>query len=147
MTVDFPAIPEFQKLTIKQKRFVAGYCVHFNATRAAKEAGYSEKTAYSIGHNLLMNVEIKAAIKAFSEQIMSTDETTLDLRILLELKSIAFEEGHAEDEYIYDKNGEKIGIIKRDRLNALKMLGEYRELFTKKIHHSGEVTIIKDDIN
>ena len=33
-----------------------------NASSAAREAGYSEKTAGQIGHALLKNVEIKAAI-------------------------------------------------------------------------------------
>jgi len=33
------------KLTPKQKRFVEEYLIDLNATRAAKAAGYSEKTA------------------------------------------------------------------------------------------------------
>ena len=37
------------RLTDKQKRFVEEYLVDLNATEAAKRAGYSEKTAYSIG--------------------------------------------------------------------------------------------------
>ena len=36
------------KLTDKQKRFVDEYLVDLNATAAAKRAGYSEKTAYSM---------------------------------------------------------------------------------------------------
>ncbi len=48
--------------TDKQKLFVAAYVAKPNATKAAKTAGYSEKTAYSQGQRLLKNVEIRKAI-------------------------------------------------------------------------------------
>jgi len=41
------------KLTNKQRAFIDEYLLDFNATRAARKAGYSEKTAYSIGSRLL----------------------------------------------------------------------------------------------
>lgn len=41
------------KLTPKQKRFVEEYLVDCNATQAAIRAGYSPKTAYSIGQENL----------------------------------------------------------------------------------------------
>lgn len=40
---------ELQKLTPKLIRFVDEYLVDLNATQAAIRAGYSTKTAYSIG--------------------------------------------------------------------------------------------------
>jgi phage terminase small subunit len=49
-------------LNNKQKKFVEEYLKSMNATKAAKNSGYSEKTAYSIGQRLLKNVEIQAAI-------------------------------------------------------------------------------------
>ena len=49
-------------LTTKQRLFVDEYIIDFNATQAAIRAGYSEKTAYSIGANLLKKVEIENAI-------------------------------------------------------------------------------------
>ena len=64
-----------RELTHKQQRFIEEYCVDFNATQAAIRAGYSEKTAYSIGQRLLKNVEIKAAIEArIKKKTMSADE-------------------------------------------------------------------------
>ena len=45
-------------LTEKQARFVAEYLVDLNATEAAIKAGYSEKTAYSIGFENLRKPEI-----------------------------------------------------------------------------------------
>jgi phage terminase small subunit len=52
-----------QELTDKQKSFVENYVLTLNATDAAKKAGYSEKTAYSIGSENLTKPEIKKAIK------------------------------------------------------------------------------------
>jgi phage terminase small subunit len=42
--------------------FCESYARYGNATRAAKEAGYSEKTAYSQGHRLLKDADIQAGI-------------------------------------------------------------------------------------
>ena len=47
------------KLTEKQKKFVDEYLIDLNATQAAIRAGYSEKTARSIGQRLLTNVDIQ----------------------------------------------------------------------------------------
>lgn len=50
-------------LNNKQEAFVQAYLRTFNATQAAKDAGYSEKTAYSYGQQLLKNLEIAARVK------------------------------------------------------------------------------------
>lgn len=49
-------------LNVRQQKFVDAYFVSGNATQSAKDAGYSEKTAYSQGHDLLKRPEIKAAL-------------------------------------------------------------------------------------
>lgn len=46
----------------KQKRFADEFIKLGNATQAALNAGYSEKTSYSHGQRLLKNVEIKEYI-------------------------------------------------------------------------------------
>lgn len=46
------------KLTEKQQRFVEAYIETGNATKAALMAGYSKKTAYSIGNENLKKPEI-----------------------------------------------------------------------------------------
>jgi phage terminase small subunit len=48
-----------RELNERQKLFCRYYVQENNATRAALLAGYSEKTAYSIGFNLLKKVEIQ----------------------------------------------------------------------------------------
>lgn len=49
-------------LTAKQDAFVQEYLIDLNATQAAIRAGYSEKTAYSVGHENLSKPEIAEAI-------------------------------------------------------------------------------------
>ncbi|MGO1061529.1 terminase small subunit [Acinetobacter lwoffii] len=50
-------------MTDKQRRFVDKYLIGLNAIQAAIRAGYSEKTARSIGQRLLTNVDIQKAIE------------------------------------------------------------------------------------
>lgn len=55
-----------KKLTVRQQAFVAhlfGDCAG-NATRAARAAGFSAKTARQAGARLLSNVDIQRAIRA-----------------------------------------------------------------------------------
>lgn len=75
-------------LNAKQKIFVAEYLVDKNATRAAKTAGYSKKTAHSQGPRLLENVEIAEAIeKGIARQVRHAE-----LR--------ALQEGFSKDDWL-----------------------------------------------
>lgn len=56
-------------MTPKQKRFIEAYTG--NATKAAIAAGYSEKTACSIGERLLRNVDIREAIQLREKERLS----------------------------------------------------------------------------
>ncbi|MEJ9164039.1 terminase small subunit, partial [Paenibacillus graminis] len=57
------------ELTDKQRMFVLEYMRDFNATRAAMAAGYSMRTAYSIGWENLRKPEIQAEITRMKEQM------------------------------------------------------------------------------
>lgn len=66
---------EPKPLTRKQQVFVAEYLKCWNASEAARRAGYSEKTAYAIGSELLRKPEIKELVDACLQEIqMSADE-------------------------------------------------------------------------
>lgn len=80
------------RLTEKQARFVAEYLVDMNATEAAKRAGYSEKTAYSIGFENLRKPEIQEAIQAAMAERAKRTEITQDM-VLRELAKVAFSNG------------------------------------------------------
>jgi phage terminase small subunit len=64
-----------QKLTDLQKLFVEHYLIHWNAARAAREAGYSEKSAKIIGFQNLQKPHIRKYIEErLSEAAMSANE-------------------------------------------------------------------------
>lgn len=66
---------EAKKLTNKQQVFIDEYLKCFNASKAARQAGYSVKGAYQQGWALLRIPEIQAEIKSrLDEAHMSADE-------------------------------------------------------------------------
>ena len=67
-------------LSNKQTAFINEYLIDFNATQAAIRAGYSERSAYSIGQENLKKPVIAEAIKArIDERAMTADEVLLRL--------------------------------------------------------------------
>lgn len=68
-------------LTTKQQAFVEAYLSNgFNATQAALSAGYSEKTARSIGSENLTKPDISEVIQQrIAEMTMSADEALMRL--------------------------------------------------------------------
>jgi phage terminase small subunit len=76
-------------LTAKQQRFVDEYLIDLNATQAAIRAGYSEKTAYSIGNENLSKPEITKAIEGAQTARAKRTEITAD-RVLTELGKLGF---------------------------------------------------------
>ena len=67
-----------KKLTPKQAAFVAEYLVDLNATQAAIRAGYSAKTAGSVGAENLSKPEIAAAIAEAQQKRAERTEITQD---------------------------------------------------------------------
>lgn len=59
-------------MNIRQEKFCSEYVLSGNATEAAIKAGYSEKTAYSIGVRLLKNVEITKKIAEYKKEVETT---------------------------------------------------------------------------
>lgn len=149
-----------KKLTEKQKRFVQEYIKDLNATAAAKRAGYSEKTAYSMGQRLLKNVEVQTAIQKGIEKRQARTEITQD-RVLQELAAIAFANGidYAQivsgtatlydTEKLTDRQKAAIISIKQtkdgveiklgSKLKALELLGKHLGMF------SGEHEALEDE--
>jgi phage terminase small subunit len=62
-------------LTKRQALFIVRYLETLNAKKAAIEAGYSAKTAHSIGHENLNKPELKSIIElGFNQKVMSRGE-------------------------------------------------------------------------
>lgn len=143
-------------LNRKQQAFVNAYIINgFNATQAAITAGYSENTAYSIGHENLRKPEIKAAINAvFDEYAMSAAEVLARLTEIArgDIADIIGNSGVADMEYA--RANYATGLIKRmkrktvtsedsdicedeievyDKLDALKTLAKYHKLLTDRV--------------
>lgn len=76
-------------LTAKQRRFVEEYLVDLNATQAAIRAGYSSKTAASIGEENLRKPDIAKAVQEAQEARSKRTEITQDM-VLAELAKIGF---------------------------------------------------------
>lgn len=98
-----PKIPK--KLTNKVKVFIAEYCRMgngFNATQAAIKAGYSKKTAYSVGNENLKKPEIKKAISDYMDAVIGQYKDTLEYELLNYYKIRAF----YDPSDIVDANGQ-----------------------------------------
>jgi len=142
-------------LAVKQLRFVEEYPKDWNATAAAKRAGYSEKTAYSQGQRLLKHVEVKAAIDERIRQLtMSADEVLLRLAqharadlsdVVDDDKTLnwkrAREAGktHLIKTLSVTDKGERVQL--HDPQRALELIGRAQGLFIDKVEHSGAVRV------
>lgn len=76
-------------MTDKQLKFCLEYLVDLNATAAAKRAGYSEKTAASIGQENLIKPEIQEEIQRQQDKRSNRTQITADI-VLQELAKIGF---------------------------------------------------------
>ncbi len=76
-------------MTDKQKRFCEEYMIDLNATQAAIRAGYSPKTAYSIGEENLKKPDIQSRIAQLQAEQSRRTGVSAD-RVVRELAKIAF---------------------------------------------------------
>lgn len=153
-------------MTPKQARFVSEYLIDLNATAAAKRAGYSEKTAEKIGHQLLEKTRVAAAIASAIKKREKKTEITAD-RVIKELADIAFlrsDEVFAIDgDHVSIKSTDEMSDAARralasvsqtvtvaggtitvklcDKIKALELLGRHLGMFTDKIRLEGELTV------
>ena len=108
------------ELTDKQERFCEEYLLDLNATQAAIRAGYSKKSAASIGNENLDKPKIKKHIYRLQEARIRRTRIRAD-RILKELENIGFA---------------REGVKTSDRIKALGMLAKLMGLFEKQISQS-----------
>ena len=114
-------------MNLRQQLFVKHYLETHNATEAAKLAGYSPKTAYSIGEENLKKPEIKKAIEDQQHILMTRSEITKD-RIIQELSRYAFR----DSENRYDDSSPKDALLALTKLS--EMLGlDLRTIFADAI--------------
>ncbi len=76
-------------MTPRQRRFVEEYLVDLNATRAAKRAGYSARSARYTGYKLLQNPAVAAAVAKAQGRRAARTQVSAD-RVVTELAKVAF---------------------------------------------------------
>ncbi|KGE59718.1 terminase small subunit [Streptococcus pyogenes MGAS2111] len=139
------------KLTLKQKRFADEYIISANATAAAIKAGYSKKTARSIGQENLTKPDIKAYIDERLEKLESEKIATQE-EVLQYLTSIMRGDQQEKTLISVGEFGQKIVDIDvgaKDRIKAAELLGKRYRLFTDKIEAEVQGTVVfvnEDDI-
>ena len=136
------------KLTLKQRAFADFYIELANATEAAKRAGYSEKTCYSIGNENLKKPEIKAYINERLKQIENKRIADAS-EVLKYLTSVMRGESEAEV-VVVEGGGDGCSSARRilkapdekERLKAAELLGKRYSIFTDKVTVEGSLPII-----
>ena len=120
-------------LNDKQRRFVEEYLIDLNATQAAIRAGYSAKTAHSIGEENLRKPEIKSAIGAGLAQKQEKSERKASdvLKDIQELGKRAIEAF----------SNEPTAPMLNGALKALELEGRHYGMFKDKLEISGQVGI------
>lgn len=131
------------KLTDKQKRFIEEYLIDLNATQAAIRAGYSEKTAYSIGEENLKKPEIKRAIEDAQLKRSSRIQITQDDVIRMLIENIEKSSGTKQvviTQTRKSEDGEFVGddvaqfVYEPSSVNkALELLGKHLGMFKDKL--------------
>ena len=101
----------------KQAKFCQEYIKTTNATQSAIKAGYSKRTAKSIGQRLLTFVDIKNYINELQENIKKTDIMTAQERMIY------------LSDLIMDNN-----IRPSDKLKAMDILNKMTGEYTQKIN-------------
>ena len=133
-----------KKLTQKQKIFIKEYVIDFNATRSAKEAGYSVKTAKQQGSNLLSNVYVQQALtieinKRNKRTELTQDEIIEDLRevknrCMQKVPVMYYDKEDKEYKQEVDEDGEGVWRFEAHGANrALELLGKHKQMFSDKV--------------
>lgn len=131
-------------MTAKQKRFCDEYLVDCNAKQAALRAGYSQKTAYAIGLNLLKKPELRAYIDEQLEQLHS--KNIADSQEVLEYLTSVMRGEHKEQTMQLIGDGVQkiadIDVSAKERLKAAELIGKRYGLFKDNIDIGGAVPVV-----
>ncbi len=124
-------------MTDKQNIFVQEYLKDCNATQAAIRAGYSQKTAYSIGQRLLRNVEVSQAINSAMSERQERTALNADyvLHSLHEIAQRCMQKSPVmvKGEQAIDDEGRHLWTFDaKNAIRALELLGKHMGMFSDK---------------
>lgn len=136
------------KMTAKQMRFCDEYLIDLNATQAAIRAGYSKKTAKSIGQENLT----KPDLKNYIEQRMAEKESSLIAsqdEVLKYLTSVLRGETQSEvvvvesiGDFMSEARTMKKAPDEKERLKAAELLGKRYGLYKDKVDVEGAIPVV-----
>ena len=106
----------------RQEMFVREYLVDLCGAKAARRAGYSERSAKERAYRLLRDPEIKRAVDAAMEERLKRIEIKQD-EVIRELKAVAMAQAS-------DENGAAVKL--GSKLRALELLGKHLGIFEGK---------------
>lgn len=108
------------KLTVKQRNFADEYMISGNATEAAIKAGYSKKSAYSIGNENLKKPEVIKYITQRTNKLKSNK--IADQKEIFEYLSSIMRGEEKEKVIALDGSIAEVPIPVKTRLDAAKEL-------------------------
>ena len=137
----------YLKLTIKQQRFADEYIISGNATEAAIKAGYSQKTARSVGAENLTKPYIKTYIDERLEAINSTK--IADQTEVLQYLTAVMRGETAATEVVVEGEGDGVSCARlidkppneKERIKAAELLGKRYGAFTDKVSVDGNIAV------
>lgn len=131
-------------MTARQRKFCDEYLISGNATDAAIKAGYSPKTAKSIGQRLLTFVDLKQYIETELEKLHSAK--IADAQEVLEYLTAVMRGQHTEQVLKLVGDGIQtvtdIDVSAKERLKAAELIGKRYGMFTDKVGVEGAVPVI-----
>lgn len=131
-------------MNTRQRKFCDEYLISGNATDAAIKAGYSPKTAKSIGQRLLTFVDLKQYIDAELEKLHSAK--IADAQEVLEYLTAVMRGQHTEQVLKLVGDGIQtvadIDVSAKERIKAAELIGKRFGLFTDKLGIDGVVPVV-----
>jgi len=126
-----------RRLSPKQKLFCEEYLIDLNATQAAIRAGYSKKTAYSIGEENLRKPDLAKQIQENMDKRSKKTEIGADYV----LSGIVEVIEDAAQKVPIGENGCEAMLNHTAALKGHELLGKHLKLFTEKHEHSGNIGV------
>lgn len=121
------------KITPRQQRFVDEYLIDLNGTKAAIRAGYSAKTANEQAARLMVNANIKEAVRNSMKKRAERTGVTQDYIVQTILATM---DRCSQAEAVTDREGNQTGEYKFDAGNVLKgadLLGRHLGMWNDKL--------------
>ena len=143
-----PERSDIYGLTIKQKKFADEYIISGNATEARIKAGYSKKTARSVGSENLTKPDIKTYIEERMTDIES--QKIADQKEVMEYLTSVMRGNETQEQLITIGLGEgmsraevvEVAVPARERIKAAELLGKRYSMWTDKVDQNSNASVM-----